>query len=127
MIKFYIGITLAALFIIFGAIFIYRLSNRVEIRIRNWFDEHERLKACIKSMKKILYKILITIFWLWITISVGAAILDGAYKYYLNYKSPHQRRLEFLESNCWQIDIGYEILNNGKSTYKCPNGKEYQV
>ena len=46
-------------------------------------------------------------------------------KFMASYKSPHQQRLEFLESNCNQIDIGYEILNNGKSTYKCPNDKKY--
>lgn len=42
------------------------------------------------------------------------------------YVLPHKERLEFLQTNCQLIDIGYEILNDGKSTYKCPNGKEYQ-
>lgn len=126
MIKFYIGITLAVLFIIFGAIFIYRLSNKVEIRIRNWFEEHERLKNSIKAAKNFLYNILIKIFWIWLIASFGIAIIDAASKYYSNFKTEHQKRLEFLQENCEKIDIGYEILNNGKSSYKCPNGKEYK-
>jgi len=48
-------------------------------------------------------------------------------KFMASYKSPYQQRLEFLETHCQQIDIGYEVLNNGKITYKCPNGKEYKV
>ena len=41
-------------------------------------------------------------------------------------KKTHKARLEFLHENCVLIDLGYEILNNGKSTFKCPNGKEYK-
>ena len=47
-------------------------------------------------------------------------------KFMASYKSPHQQKLEFLEENCKQIDMEYAILNNRKSVYKCPNGKEYK-
>ena len=51
---------------------------------------------------------------------------DDYDKFMESYRSPHQQRVEFLQNKCERIDIGYEILNNNKSTYKCPNGKEYK-
>ena len=125
MTKIIIEIFLAILFVIIGAVFVYRLSNRNYPWIESWFDEHEELKQHLKSIKNFLYKALIIIFLLWIVISFGIGVIDAASKYYSNFKTEHQKRLEFLEENCERIDIGYEILNNGKSTYKCPNGKEY--
>lgn len=122
MIALSMGLILVILFITVGAIFIYRFSNKIEIKIRIWFYQHEKLYNSIKAVKNFLYNILIKFFVLIIIVSVGMGIIEAA----SNFKTEHQKRIEFLEENCELIDMGYEVLNNGKSTYKCPNGKEYK-
>ena len=118
--------TLFLIAVLIGSVFIYRFSNKIAAWLEDWFEEHEELQNHLKSIKNFLYKALITIFGLWIAISVGIATLEATFKYYSSFKTEHQRRIKFLEVNCYQIDQGYEILNNGKLTYKCPNGKTYK-
>ena len=98
--------------------FLRKLANKVGA----WFEKHEQVKASVAAVGSFVF----IAFSLWLLVSLAQNFISEAYKSITNYKTPHEQRLEFLKTNCDLVDEDYEILNNGKSTYKCPNGKEYK-
>lgn len=106
------------------ALYIRWIANR----LAEWIKYHKKVKEFLNSFTYIICSLFIILRSLFITSIVVYFVLyfvGVVYNHIKDYKTEHQKRIEFLENNCFKIDIGYEILNDGKSTYKCPNGKEY--
>lgn len=82
-------------------------------------DDRHETRSDFQLFKNWLAKSAYMIISVWVILSVIVWIIE-------NYKSDHQIRLEFLNNNCYLVDVGYEIFYDGKSTYKCLNGKEYR-
>ena len=109
------------------------LINYLVDRSSAWVEKHEKVKIGITNVKAmVISKVailtdllkngLIIVFSLWILIAIGGTIVETTEK----NKNRLQQRQDFLETNCYRVDIGYEVLSNGKAIYKCPNGKEYK-
>ena len=111
------------------AFFLKRIVDSLENKVRPWFKKHKKVRrgviagtVIVKTGAVIIKKGLITVLVGWILISLAYAGLAAI----MDHKSPHQKRVGFLVENCWRIDYGYEILNDGRLSYKCPNGREYK-
>jgi hypothetical protein len=104
-----------------------RLVNFSFRRLKRIFSGMlEENKWIVTSANK-LKNILMTIFGIWLFCFYSSEGAKEHDKFMAHCKSPRQQRLEFLQANCKHIDIEYKVLNNGKFTYKCPNGKEYII
>lgn len=98
------------------------LSKIPKYVLGDWLVKHERIAEFSIKVKNAL----LLVFGVYIACLYISTGKDDYDKFMESYRSPHQQRVEFLQSKCERIDIGYEILNSGKLTYKCPNGKEYK-
>lgn len=123
--------------VLVGFIFVYWLANILEdpvkdwisdnltTHIKSWVKKHEKTKRIFISVVNSIKTLVKTSLYLLVFAFMITALAEMRTNAYKNSRSAHQKRLDFPGNNCTQIDYGYEILNHGKSTYKCPNGKEY--
>lgn len=112
-------VAITTIFLVFAIVLLLRwLIKYLEKRLDKPGWLHEKWKEITSRIKDWV----IMIIGIWILISIAFVFVEKME----TYTTAHQQRLDFLNTNCKLIDQGYEILNNGKSTYKCPNGKEYK-
>jgi hypothetical protein len=91
--------------------------NTWEYKIGIWLDRHRKIKAFVFTVVYGLIAIL--------GISMIIPISSDFVQILKKFKTSRQQRIEFLKEYCHKVNVGYEILNDGKSIYKCPDGKEY--
>lgn len=95
-----------------------------------FYGNKKMAKSELNDCLKLVGKIAVWIVVIFIVIGYISKVIDSvdwhAGKENLNrmvYPS-YYKRVDFLKNNCEEIS-GYEDLNYGKTTFKCPNGKEY--
>ncbi len=84
----------------------------------------------IKDSLKLIIKIAFVIVLIFVAIGFIQAVMDNPkWKRLSNdinrvLYPGYYKRVDFLIAHC-QLITGYEDLNDGKTTFKCPDGKEY--
>ena len=117
-----IVVALTTIFLVFAIVLLLKwLINSLERRFNKIGWLHDIWEKIISITIYGLYG-LIFVFVIWLLISIFFSFVEKIEA----YKTADKQRLEFLKTNCHQVDEDYAILNDGKSFYKCPNGKEYK-